>query len=64
MSLEIYKAFAEKKKVAAAFVDIEGAFDAVWREGLIHKLHKLGVKGRLPYWRGNKRMGLKREITF
>ena len=48
MALDAYKAFSEKKKCAAAFIDIEGAFDAVWRDGLIYKLQKLGVKGRLP----------------
>ena len=32
---------------ACAFLDLEGAFDAVWRNGVLHKLLKLGIKGRL-----------------
>ena len=28
-------------------IDLEGAFDAVWRNGVLYKLHKLGIKGRL-----------------
>ncbi len=32
---------------AAAFIDLEGAFDAVWREGAIFKVAEAGIKGRL-----------------
>ena len=37
-----------KKKgiaTAAIFVDLKGAFDRVWRNGLVHKLHKMGITG-------------------
>ena len=47
MCLDAMKGFSEKKSTAAAFIDLEGAFDAVWRKGLLHKLRLLGVKGRL-----------------
>ena len=32
---------------AAVMTDLEGAFDATWRKGLIYKLWKAGVKGML-----------------
>ena len=47
MCLDIYEAFKENKVAAAAFIDIEGAFDGIWRNALIYKLYKLGVRGRL-----------------
>ena len=47
MALDIWKGFSQKKVAAVGFIDLEGAFDAVWRKGLLYKLNKLGVKGRL-----------------
>ena len=32
---------------AAVMTNLEGAFDATWRKGLIYKLYKTGVKGML-----------------
>ena len=28
-------------------IDFEGAFDAVWRKGVIYKIIKLGIRGRM-----------------
>ncbi len=39
--------FQDNKSTAAAFIDLEGAFDAVWREGAIYKVAGAGIKGRL-----------------
>ena len=47
MVLDIYEAFQDNKVAAAAFIDIEGAFDGIWRNALIYKLYKLGIRGRL-----------------
>ena len=34
-----------KQKVAGIFVDLQKAFDSVWHNGLLYKLHKLGIRG-------------------
>lgn len=40
--------FIEHRSTAyVAVLDTQKAFDTVWRHGLMYKLHKLGVKGRL-----------------
>lgn len=42
----IHRYFGKKEKVFACFIDYEKAFDTVWQKGLIHKLSKIGVKGK------------------
>ncbi len=32
------------------FFDIEKAYDSMWREGLLIKLNKIGIRGRLYNW--------------
>ena len=34
----------------AVFLDLEKAFDLMWREGLLLKLEKLGVRGKILKW--------------
>jgi ribonuclease HI len=46
-SLNIIQGFKEGKNTLTCFVDLEGAFDMVWRDGLIFKLHQAGLRGRL-----------------
>ena len=46
-SLEITKALKEGKQVITCFIDLEGAYDKVWRNGVIYKLHCAGLRGRL-----------------
>lgn len=36
--------------VVAVFCDIEKAYDMLWKEGLLIKLNKLGIGGRLYNW--------------
>lgn len=31
------------QKLYACFVDLKGAFDSVWRDGLLYKMAKLGL---------------------
>ena len=46
----IYNGLKDNKKIAAVFLDISKAFDRVWHDGLIHKLNKVGVHGKLLKW--------------
>ena len=43
-------ALDKKKDVHIVFCDISKAFDRVWHGGLVHKLKKLGIHGRLLEW--------------
>ena len=44
---EIYKSFEEGFEVRGVFLDISKAFNRVWHDGLIFKLQKNGVSGKL-----------------
>ena len=35
------------------FLDIEKAYDKVWWDGLLYKLHRIGIKGKLWRWLKN-----------
>ena len=37
----------EDKKTYALFLDIQKAYDTVWRDGLWYKLWDMGIKGRM-----------------
>ena len=39
----------QKSNIYAAFLDIKGAFDTVWHDGMFLKLGELGVTGKV--WR-------------
>ena len=43
---KILKQLANSKYTLAVFVDIEKAYDMVWRHGLLMKMAKYGIKGR------------------
>ena len=43
----IYDGFNENESTVGVFIDMEKAFDSVWRKGLLHKLYNMGVKGRM-----------------
>uniref|UniRef100_A0A8C6S2Z8 Reverse transcriptase domain-containing protein n=1 Tax=Neogobius melanostomus TaxID=47308 RepID=A0A8C6S2Z8_9GOBI len=47
---EVRKAQACKETVLAVFFDIEKAYDMLWKEGLLIKLHRLGVGARGFNW--------------
>ena len=39
-----------KEGVVAVFLDIEKAYDMLWKEGLIIKLYDAGIRGRMLNW--------------
>ena len=43
----IEQQFRANSKLFVAFVDYEKAFDSVWQSGLLHKIKKLGITGKL-----------------
>ena len=47
---EIRKPQTNKEVVVAVFFDIEKAYDMLWKEGLLIKLNKLGVGGKVYNW--------------
>ena len=47
---QIYKGLDDSKKIAAVFLDVSKAFDRVWHIGLLHKIEKLGIRGKLLRW--------------
>ena len=49
----IYNRFVKDMYTAAIFIDLKGAYDTIWREGMIYKLNGIGVKGRLLRWIAN-----------
>jgi hypothetical protein len=52
--IEIYdqfcRAVSHGKDIRVVFLDISKAFDRVWHTGLLHKLRKHGIKGKLLAW--------------
>ena len=51
---ELYHKFCEAvangKEIRVVFLDISKAFDRVWHAGLIYKLRKAGIRGKLLNW--------------
>ena len=49
-SQSVLSGFSEQKATLATFIDMEKAFDSVWRDGLLFKLHDKGVTGTVWNW--------------
>ena len=45
LSQNIIEGFNNNEATVALFVDLEGAFDAVWHQGLIYQLYQEGIRG-------------------
>ena len=50
LAQNIEDAFQEKRKVLAVFFDLSNAFDKVWKEGLLVKLLRTGVRSKMCMW--------------
>jgi len=47
---DIFNGFNKSQSTAAVFIDFEKAYDSVWREGLMVKLFRNGIKGEMWIW--------------
>ncbi len=45
--LRAFKGFSKGETTIAVSIDLEGAFDAVWRDAVTFKLHESGMGGRM-----------------
>ncbi len=50
VSNEAGKAISMKEVMNIVFFDIEKAYDSMWREGLMIKMQRMGIGGRLYNW--------------
>ena len=46
----IIQGFSEGQVTLAVYVDMEKVFDSVWRNGLLAKLHNMGITGNIWRW--------------
>ena len=42
--------FQGKKDTTAIFIDLQQAYDRIWRQGLLIKMDKLGIDGNMLKW--------------
>ena len=47
LNLEIKSDLLNKNTVIGLFIDMEKAFDSVWKKGLIVKLHSMNIRGKV-----------------
>ena len=45
----IREAFIKKEHVVSVFVDLERAYDTIWKYGIMNDLYDFGIRGRLAY---------------
>lgn len=50
LTQDILNGFNESKATLATFIDMEKAFDSVWRDGLLVKLFDKGINGKIWEW--------------
>ncbi|GFR84197.1 reverse transcriptase [Elysia marginata] len=50
LSHKVIDGFQKKKNTTAVFVDLQQAYDRVWRKGLLWKMREVGIHGRLYQW--------------
>ena len=48
METSIRDAFVGRKHLVSIFVNLEKAYDTIWKHGILLDLYKTGLRGRLP----------------
>ena len=50
LTQKIYDGFQDEKHTSAVFVDLQQAYDRVWRGGLLQKMRSIGIKSHMYDW--------------
>ena len=50
LTQKIYDGFQDEKHTSAVFVDLQQAYDHVWRDGLLQKMRSIGIKSHMYDW--------------
>ena len=50
LTQKIYDGFQQEKHTSAVFVDLQQAYDKVWKSGLLQKMRSIGVKSKMYDW--------------
>merc|ERR1712105_556422 len=50
LTQSVIDGFQEKKDTAAVFIDLQQAYDKIWRKGLFFKMQKPGIDGKMLNW--------------
>ncbi len=58
----IHEGFEKGEPTVATLIDLEGAFDTLWREGIIYNMHEMGVRGRLLCYAASFLQGRKTRL--
>lgn len=61
---EVRRAQINKESVVVVFFDIEKAYDTMWREGLLIKLRKIEINGRMFNWVKDFLMGRQIQVRI
>ena len=47
---DIQDGFQDSKHTTAVFIDLQQAYDRVWRKGLLLKMQRMGICGKIYHW--------------
>ena len=61
---KIYCSLDEGEEILSVFLDFRKAFDRVWHAGLLFKLEKIGIKGKLLAWFGSYLQNRQQYVTI
>ena len=50
MTQRVIDGFHDKKSTVGVFVDLQQAYDRIWRKGLLYKMQECGIHGNLYTW--------------